>query len=87
MIPTGKTAHRQVQSVRLSRYACYLIVQNTDPSKEVVVGGYIYQRKNWTNFTWENKVINVVIGEVRHLQGKKAGQMSSLGFSIQEETN
>src|SRR5690606_42001483 len=48
---------------------------------------YIYQRKNWTNFTWENKVINVVFGEVRHIQGKIAGQMSSLGFSIQEETN
>lgn len=48
---------------------------------------YIYQRKSWTNFTWENKVINVVFGEVRHLQGKIAGQMSSLGFSIQEETN
>ena len=36
MIETGKTAQRQVESVKLSRYACYLIVQNADPGKEVV---------------------------------------------------
>ncbi|AIM39053.1 hypothetical protein KO02_21970 [Sphingobacterium sp. ML3W] len=48
---------------------------------------YIYQHKNWTNFTWNNKAINVAFGEVRHLQGKITGQMSFLGFSIQEETN
>ncbi len=48
---------------------------------------YIYQYKDWTNFFWDNKAINVVFGEVRHLQGKIAGQMSSLGFSVQEETN
>lgn len=42
MIPTGKTAHRRVQSIKLSRYACYLIVQNADPSKEVVALGQTY---------------------------------------------
>ena len=42
MIETGKTAKRQVDSVRLSRYACYLIVQNADPSKEVVALGQTY---------------------------------------------
>lgn len=36
MIGTGKTAQRQVESVKLSRYACYLIVQNADPRKEVI---------------------------------------------------
>lgn len=48
---------------------------------------YIYQHTEWTNFTWDNKAINVVFGEVRNLQGKIAGQMSFLGFSIQEEAN
>jgi len=48
---------------------------------------YIYHYENWTNFTWEDKTINVVFGEVRHLQGKIAGQMSSLGFSTKEEAN
>lgn len=37
MITTGKTAQREVESVKLSRYACYLIVQNADPSKEIVI--------------------------------------------------
>jgi Fic family protein len=48
---------------------------------------YIYQHTEWTNFTWDNKAINVVFGEVRNLQGKITGQMSFLGFSIQEEAN
>lgn len=42
MIETGKTAKRQVESVKLSRYACYLIVQNADPSKELVALGQTY---------------------------------------------
>lgn len=35
----GKGATQQHPSVKLSRYACYLIVQNADPSKEVVALG------------------------------------------------
>ena len=42
MINLAKTAQRQVESVKLSRYACYLIVQNADPSKEVVALGQTY---------------------------------------------
>lgn len=46
---------------------------------------YIYEHHNWTNFTWNDKAINVVFGEVRHMQGKIAGQMNALGFSAREE--
>lgn len=46
---------------------------------------YIYQHKNWTKFTWQDKSINVVFGEVRLLQGKIMGQMNTLGFSAKEE--
>jgi DNA-damage-inducible protein D len=42
MIEIGKGGRRQVESVRLSRYACYLIVQNADPSKEIVALGQTY---------------------------------------------
>jgi len=42
MIEVGKSAKRQVDNMRLSRYACYLIVQNADPSKEVVAIGQTY---------------------------------------------
>ncbi len=42
MIEVGKGARREVESVKLSRYACYLIVQNADPAKEVVALGQTY---------------------------------------------
>ena len=42
MIEIGKGGKRQADSVKLSRYACYLIVQNADPSKEVVANGQTY---------------------------------------------
>lgn len=42
MIEIGKGGKRSVESVKLSRYACYLIVQNADPSKEVVANGQTY---------------------------------------------
>ena len=38
----GSDAVRVVPNVRLSRYACYLIVQNGDPSKPVVANGQTY---------------------------------------------
>jgi DNA-damage-inducible protein D len=41
-IEHGKGAKQEYDSVKLSRYACYLIVQNADPSKEVVAQGQTY---------------------------------------------
>jgi DNA-damage-inducible protein D len=38
----GKGAKQDYESVKLSRYACYLIVQNADPGKEVVAQGQTY---------------------------------------------
>lgn len=46
---------------------------------------YIYEHKNWTDFSWQDKAINVVFGEVRLMQGKIIGQMNALGFSTKEE--
>ncbi|KAA6346075.1 hypothetical protein EZS27_006397 [termite gut metagenome] len=42
MIEIGKGGKRQVESIRFSRYACYLIVQNADPNKEIVALGQSY---------------------------------------------
>ena len=47
---------------------------------------YIYQSESWPQFTWNEREIQVVLGNVRHLQGKLAGKMSVLGFSEKEET-
>ncbi len=42
MVPIGSGAQRPIKTVLLSRYACYLIVQNADPSKEIVALGQNY---------------------------------------------
>lgn len=42
MIETGKNAKREVEDFELSRYACYLIVQNADSTKEVIALGQTY---------------------------------------------
>jgi DNA-damage-inducible protein D len=42
MVPIGSGAQRPLKIVLLSRYACYLIVQNADPSKEIVALGQTY---------------------------------------------
>ena len=42
LVTIGSGAERQIDSVKLSRYACYLIVQNADPSKAVVANGQTY---------------------------------------------
>ena len=42
MVEIGSGALREVEDLRLSRYACYLIVQNGDPSKPVIANGQTY---------------------------------------------
>lgn len=42
MVGIGSGASRPVVDTRLSRYACYLIVQNGDPSKPVIAIGQTY---------------------------------------------
>lgn len=42
MVQIGSRAERPVDTIYLSRYACYLIVQNSDPTKVVVAKGQTY---------------------------------------------
>ena len=42
MVSIGSGAKREMESFALSRYACYLIVQNGDPSKSVIANGQTY---------------------------------------------
>jgi DNA-damage-inducible protein D len=42
VVAVGSGATHNYPSYKLSRYACYLIVQNADPSKEVVALGQTY---------------------------------------------
>ena len=42
MVDIGSKTSRSIVDYKLSRYACYLIVQNSDPRKEVVALGQTY---------------------------------------------
>jgi DNA-damage-inducible protein D len=41
-VKLGSGAVRKVEDFQLSRYACYLVVQNADPNKEIVALGQTY---------------------------------------------
>lgn len=42
VIIAGKGAERQINNIKMSRYACYLAVQNADPSKTIVAQAQTY---------------------------------------------
>lgn len=42
MVSIGSNTERQMKSIKLSRYACYLTVQNADPSKTIVAQAQTY---------------------------------------------
>ena len=58
MIPIGKGGHRAVDGFHLSRYACYLVVQNADPAKEIVALGQTY----FAARTWRAEVADALAG-------------------------
>ncbi len=46
---------------------------------------YIYQRKTWPEFTWNNKRLSAPLAAVRHRQGRLIGRMENMGFSLRGE--
>ncbi len=69
MVELGSGAKRQIEDILLSRYACYLIIQNADPSKEIIALGQTYfatqtrkqeleEEKDTSSFPTTNKILN-----------------------------
>lgn len=48
---------------------------------------YIYDDPNWPNFHWNDEAIATKVLEVKLLQAKLLGKMSSLGFDVQQEAS
>ena len=93
MVDIGSEAQRAIRTVLLSRYACYLIVQNADPAKDIVALGQTYlaiqtRRQEMAELTGgeqrrlllrqEMKLHNVKLAGV----AKSAGVVTSLDYAI-----
>lgn len=46
---------------------------------------YIYERKGWPNFQWDQLKIAEHLAPIRYRAGRLIGKMESLGFSLQSE--
>ncbi|CAC9567337.1 hypothetical protein [uncultured Gammaproteobacteria bacterium] len=68
MVVLGSNFQRQIQGIVLTRYVCYLIIQNGDPRKETVAfvqtyfANYPYLYKG---FQWTRKLSKTLIDWVR----------------------
>ena len=93
MVDIGSGAQRAIRTVFLSRYACYLIVQNADPAKDIVALGQTYfavqtRRQEMAELSGEEerrlllrremKLHNVKLAGV----ARSAGVVTSLDYAI-----
>jgi len=67
MIETGKGAKRPIVDIALSRYACYLIAQNGDPSKDQIAFAQTY----FATQTRKQEIIERRLSEVERLSARE----------------
>jgi DNA-damage-inducible protein D len=88
MISLGKGAEREIKSIFLSRYACYLIVQSADPRKEIVALGHSYFAMQTRRQEMEDDTRLQLRQEMREHNkqlasaAKKAGVIDPLDYAI-----
>ena len=46
---------------------------------------YIWERRDWPDFTWQTDRIVATLADVRHAQGRLLGRMEGLGFRLRQE--
>lgn len=68
MVEIGSGAAREIDDIMLSRYACYLIVMNGDPRKEVIAVGQTYFAAIKQNYRNESENIFLFIDEGHRTQ-------------------
>ncbi len=77
MVELGSNASREISDVALTRYACYLIAQNGDPSKDPIAFAQTY----FAVQTRKQEIIEKRLAEVERLNARKKLSMSEKTLS------
>jgi len=93
MVEIGSGAIREIKVMLLSRYACYLVIQNADPKKEIVAHGQTYfaiqtRRQELADERGEDERRVLLRGEIRRHNvqladaAKGAGVIEPIDYAI-----
>lgn len=77
MVELGSGANREIEDIALTRYACYLIAQNGDPSKEAIAFAQTY----FALQTRRQELIEQRLAEVERLSARKKLSISEKELS------
>ena len=93
LITHAKGGKRQIQDYKLTRYACYLIVQNSDPRKKIIAIGQTYfaiqtrrqEVSDYFNELDEDKKRLVVRGDIKQWNQMLAETAHNAGVITDKE--